>query len=114
MAGPTALSIGGVDAVLRLPDGDGVETIVEQVPEEGGPTATVKFRVPWASRYQFLRGLAGYATANGTSIVRVPRTANCRRDRFDRLPRDSSKHWRFARSRAGISLMPTPLIRCPS
>jgi hypothetical protein len=45
--------------------------ISESVDPQGGPSATVKFKVLWENHYQFVRDLIGTSVASGAAIVRT-------------------------------------------
>ncbi len=60
-------TVGTVGASLYVEDG-----IVEEFPEEGGPRASVTFKVPWEQRYALIAGLRGSISLSGDRIIRTP------------------------------------------
>lgn len=65
------LQIAGIPVTIAFEDlGD--RAVVEMAPDQAGLQATVIFKCAWAQRLNVIKGLLGYVTPNGASIVRVP------------------------------------------
>lgn len=62
---PDTISVNGVEALVSLEDSD---QVTESVTSDG-PSATLTFHVPYASRLEFLRGLGGSSSVDGDGVI---------------------------------------------